>query len=161
MGRNNLSFYILIVLICISCYGNFRSVSSTKRNKTDSISSVQVNYHDPLFIYNNSQLINLSVSQGWGGNGTRDNPFVISNYEFGLSNFGIYIRNTSLFIIITNMNFNHNNIGISIARAGNITIMNNFFVEIAKYYVQINDGANITLDNNSFISYFPAAYPKQ
>jgi nitrous oxidase accessory protein NosD len=57
----------------------------------------------PIVIDGNEDLINQSTSNGWQGNGTISNPYIIENIDFpSYSGFGMEIKNVDLHIIIRN-----------------------------------------------------------
>ncbi|HEC39187.1 MAG TPA: hypothetical protein ENI29_13190, partial [bacterium] len=71
--------------------------------------------HGTIFIDGNNIFADNASSEGWVGNGTYSNPYIIENYEINASiRHGIEIRNTNLYFIIRNVtvsdgrsNYNH------------------------------------------------------
>ena len=68
---------------------------------SDKMSSVS---HDSIRIHNNSDFINQAASNGWPGNGSKTNPYVISGYDIDAcgGDYGIEIDNTSVYFVIKN-----------------------------------------------------------
>ncbi len=60
--------------------------------------------HDPIVINNNSEFDFIATSEGWTGNGSQENPYIIENYEITppYNGAGIYIGNTTKYFIIRN-----------------------------------------------------------
>jgi parallel beta-helix repeat protein len=57
--------------------------------------------HDPIMIVNNIDFANEAADEGWQGDGSSDNPYVIEGYEINSSNAnGIEIRNVDKHFII-------------------------------------------------------------
>lgn len=57
--------------------------------------------HDPIGINGDANLFETATREGWPGNGTEGNPFIIEGYEIDASNrTAIWIRSTSLFFVI-------------------------------------------------------------
>ncbi len=71
--------------------------------------------NDTIFVDGNNMFANNASSEGWIGNGTYVNPYIIENYEINASiRHGIEIRNTDVYFIIRNVtvidgrsNYNH------------------------------------------------------
>ena len=63
--------------------------------------------HEPIYIDGNTAFINISSNEGWEGNGTHENPYIIKNYIIKDSpTHGIEIRNTDVYFIINNVTIN-------------------------------------------------------
>ncbi len=59
--------------------------------------------HDPIYIDGSSDFAAQAEKEGWPGEGTKDNPYIIENYNINASKSnGIEIRNTNLYFIIKN-----------------------------------------------------------
>ncbi|MFW9855732.1 MAG: nitrous oxide reductase family maturation protein NosD [Candidatus Thorarchaeota archaeon] len=115
--------------------------------------------HGPLNIRGETALLEAVQTEGWSGNGTVNNPFIISGYNFSgpidwlndtspnkvLLSVGL----TDYHIHITNNIFTDYATGISAHRAGNVTIENNT-VYSTHIGISIASGTNIHLKNNLF-----------
>ena len=73
-------------------------------------------------------------SQGWPGNGTQENPYIIEGFQIG-SSIGIRIDRTSVFFVIRNCRLVSSGTGIYLARLGKGSIEN---CEIVGSYYGIN-----------------------
>ncbi|MFO7991058.1 MAG: NosD domain-containing protein [Thermoplasmata archaeon] len=60
----------------------------------------------PIRIYNDSRFENVSADQGWAGNGTSDNPYIIDGFtiDAGGASTGVHIGNTTSYFILKNCN---------------------------------------------------------
>ncbi len=60
--------------------------------------------HSPIKINSNTQFATLAASEGWPGNGTVGNPYIISDYDINATGYGygIYIGNVTVYFIIRN-----------------------------------------------------------
>jgi len=114
---------ILTLIFCV-LFGasmlslNIPEILQTSRNRgnndIDEKPKISAN-HDTIFIDGNNMFANNASSEGWIGNGTYSNPYIIENYEINASvRHGIEIRNTNLYFIIRNVkvsngrsNYNH------------------------------------------------------
>ena len=113
--------------------------------------------HDPIYIDGNTAFMNISSSEGWEGNGTYDNPFIIKDYFIENSpNHGIEIRNTDVYFIIYNVSINggteigdfQNGIDLDNVRNG-ILNRNTVIDKNSGYFLK--NSYNITLTEN-FVS---------
>ncbi|MHA2105814.1 MAG: right-handed parallel beta-helix repeat-containing protein, partial [Candidatus Hodarchaeales archaeon] len=63
-----------------------------------------VSPHDPISIDGNADFATQAGIEGWQGNGSQSNPYIIENYFINNdSNNGISIRNSNVFFIIRNV----------------------------------------------------------
>ncbi|MFW3145773.1 MAG: right-handed parallel beta-helix repeat-containing protein [Thermoplasmatota archaeon] len=116
-------------------------------------------FHDPIEIESNTDLISKASSEGWPGSGTETNPIIISGYAFEVSIYypGIKIGYTDLHIMINGCYFWNRTYftgaelylfgsGIHIASSSNISIIDSVFTELergidcygAKYVAVVN-----------------------
>jgi|GEM_PF-3199360 len=63
--------------------------------------------HDPIYICNDTDLLQQASAEGWPGSGTLNDPIVISGYSINASRAtsgaaGIHIENVSLYLVIRN-----------------------------------------------------------
>lgn len=59
--------------------------------------------HDPILIDGDSDFASQAASEGWSGDGTVGNPYIIENYDINASNAnGVEIRNTTVYFVIRN-----------------------------------------------------------
>ena len=106
---------LIITLIFCMLFGalmlslNTPEILQTSRNNNNYIdenSKISANY-DTIFIDGNNMFADNASSEGWNGNGTYNNPYIIENYEIDASiRHGIEIRNTNSYFIIRNVTVN-------------------------------------------------------
>jgi len=60
--------------------------------------------HDPIYIHSNAEFASTASSEGWTGDGSKENPYLIYDYIFNVSMFtgSIYIENTDVYFLISN-----------------------------------------------------------
>ncbi|MDI6916193.1 MAG: right-handed parallel beta-helix repeat-containing protein, partial [Thermoplasmatales archaeon] len=90
---------VLSTLVVVAGNANVSMVSESKsENPSKSLTS-----HDPICIDGNSNFASQASSEGWAGDGTINNPYIIENYDINASSaIGIEIRNTDKYFIIRN-----------------------------------------------------------
>ena len=96
---------VLSTLVVVAGNANVSMVSESKsENPSKSLTS-----HDPIHIDGNDDFASQASSEGWAGNGTESNPYIIENYDIdaskvsgGWSGAGIKIENTEMCCIIRN-----------------------------------------------------------
>lgn len=88
----------------------------------------QTTSHNPIFIDGNNNLRSQSSYENWKGSGTKNDPFIISNYKIqGTPGSSlIYIKNTDLFCHITDNQIYNGQRGIMIVSSHNILISRNY-----------------------------------
>ncbi len=142
-----LIFFFLFSFISISA-SNHES-NSQMINIQHKMELTQQTVHDPITIQNNADLLNQSKIEGWPGNGTKENPFLIANYDFVGGKYAIFMRDTSYFVTIINNTFEsgYQN-GLFIEDCSNIILKNNIFsnASISLYSIE----SIITIKNNTF-----------
>ncbi|MCX8173848.1 MAG: right-handed parallel beta-helix repeat-containing protein, partial [Thermoplasmata archaeon] len=62
--------------------------------------------HSPIHINGNADFASQAASEGWPGNGSPGNPYIIEGYEIdgGGGSYCIWIENTSVYFVIRNCN---------------------------------------------------------
>ena len=102
--------------------------------------------HEPIIIWGNEDFKNYNLK----GEGTAKKPFLIQNFNItGESNYGIYIRNTSLHFIIQNCYLDVHTAGIAItnAESGTFSILNNICIN-NRYGIEIRNSDSFSIINN-------------
>jgi len=58
--------------------------------------------HNPIRINNNAEFASIAGSEGWVGNGSPGNPYIIEGYDINGSGYGycIYIGNTTVYFVV-------------------------------------------------------------
>ncbi|UCF08896.1 MAG: right-handed parallel beta-helix repeat-containing protein, partial [Thermoplasmata archaeon] len=134
--------------------------------------------HDPIHIDGNADFTAQAASEGWPGDGSEGNPYIIDGYEINAStNNGIFITETSVYFQIKNVYvrdgepsycgiylinaFNgrisnclleNNDDGISTMYSANITVDNCIISSSKENDISLIQSQNIILTNNSFES---------
>jgi parallel beta-helix repeat protein len=93
----------------------------------------------PIHICGNKDFADQASKNGWRGNGTKDNPYIIENYEIDASGsaYGIWIENTDVWFVIRNCKI-RNARGISTGMAS----------ELFGKGIYLNNVQHGTLENN-------------
>ena len=61
-------------------------------------------FNESIFIDGNATFAAKAISEGWNGDGSLNDPYIIENYTIqAISEHGIEIRNTNLHFIIRNV----------------------------------------------------------
>ncbi len=102
---------------------------STKSSLVEFEANNLERFNTSLIIKNNTNFQEKSLKYNWTGNGTEDDPFLISNYHFNMDRVqtGIYIENTDVNFVIKNCNITNSSCGIVLSEVENATIKNNQF----------------------------------
>jgi parallel beta-helix repeat protein len=123
---------------------------------TSPMASASLTPSDPIIIYGNSDLASQASLKGWTGDGSAENPYMITNLSFDAgSGTAISITETSLFVIIKNCTITNSNHGISIYRSSNVTIVGNTIYGISGGTdIDLGYSNNITINNNDCSGYY-------
>lgn len=107
---------ILVISLSITSIGTFFTASGHTNDGTELSSDKRENIltttyplnnytqHDPIRIDNNTDLNETAQSEGWPGDGSENNPYIIEGYEIDGEGCGysIYIGNTTDHFVIRN-----------------------------------------------------------
>ncbi len=113
--------------------------------------------HSPIYIDGNADFATQASNEGWAGDGSPGNPYIIENYDIDASGtHGIWIKNTNVSFIIRNCYIHDggtNNNGIHIETVVNATIENSNIVD-NQYGIYLRFSSNITIANNTCNSHY-------
>lgn len=101
-------------------------------------------------ITSNSDFINFAKA----GVGTKENPYIISGYDFEYYEIGIFISQTSKYVIITNCSFSnikYEAIRLWSVKSGTVRIENNTIVN-AKVGIFLYEAPECTIVNNKIVN---------
>lgn len=103
---------ILIVITLFLLFGSFSVTFGESREATNMTESTIVlndayTPHDTIKIDNDTQLEEQATNEGWPGDGSTGNPYIIQGYDIDAKGAGnaIYIGNTTLYFVIKNCIF--------------------------------------------------------
>jgi parallel beta-helix repeat protein len=104
---------------------------------------------DPIYIYSNNDLVAQADLNGWPGNGTITNPFVIADMRFEDSSYtAIIISRVDMNVIIRNCTFINTTVAIEMDLSNNITITDNIITGGYEGIV-IWNGSGLIIHNNT------------
>jgi len=110
----------------------------------------------PILINGNNKLISLAATNGWKGNGTEINPFIIENYNITGAdeneNALVQFFSMSLFVKLRNCYLKNGKWGVLISSAKNIIIENNVLINNQEPIFIIGESSNINITQNEIIS---------
>jgi len=152
----------LIFLIFVSLF--FFQVALNNRDKTSSsfstpatLNTAQLTETMPIEINNNSDWTGLTGFSWFQGNGTADDPYIISSISISLSNESncITISNSNVSFIIQNSKFStvgYYTYGIDLSNCEKGIIYNNEFYsgpQLSGKFIYTNDCYNVSIINNN------------
>ena len=109
--------------------------------------------HAPIIIDSDSEFALMAASEGWSGNGSVENPWIIDNYEIdggGLNNC-ISIRNTTVYFTVKDCYLHDSNNNLELFSVQNGTLENNT-LRNAWNGILISDTFNVLVKNNKALS---------
>ncbi len=117
--------------------------------------------HDPIVINGDANFSDTASAEGWEGNGSSGNPYIINGYDIdlgGATGHCINITNTRVNFTISNCNLTGANVnpgaGIYLNNVTNSKIISNIFLDnyhaIYLYECDNNTIADNTCDTNTF-----------
>ena len=145
-------FFILLLVCSFITTTSFTDVTSSNSKAFEC--AVQRVDHDAIIIRNNSAFLEQKIANGWPGNGTTDDPIIISDYRIEFEQEGIVIENVNLSFFIQNCETSDydyqywNSIGIRINNCTHGVILDSY-VHMKEIGVKIENSDNITLYNTT------------
>ncbi|UCG70233.1 MAG: right-handed parallel beta-helix repeat-containing protein [Thermoplasmata archaeon] len=149
----------VILMILLSCLVGVFIISSPKVGAYTP--------HDPILIDGDADFAAQAAAEGWPGDGTVGNPYIIEGYEINTSFAnGIEIRSTTVYFVIRNtlvfdrnwyvsQSFSNINLyNVRNATIENCTIKNNFCGIFLNSSSEINIFGNNITDNHEMGLYF-------
>jgi parallel beta-helix repeat protein len=117
----------------------------------------------PLRINNDGEFAALAASEGWVGDGSAGNPYIIEDYNIDGGGYGycIYIGNTTVSFIIRDSNFYNSSgnagnyfwdSGVALYNAPNGSLINNVFENCTGNAVHIVGTTNTTITQNTILN---------
>jgi hypothetical protein len=105
-------------------------------------------------ILNNNDFLEQKLANGWSGNGTPDDPIIISDYRIAFEQEGIVIENVNLSFVIQNCEISDNkyqylnSVGVRIKNCTHGAILDSC-ANMKETGVKIENSDNITLYNTT------------
>ena len=141
----------MLLLVCFSI-STTSYTDVTSSNSKFFEGAVQIVVHDAIIIRNNTDFLEQKVANGWPGNGSVEDPILISNYRIEFEQEGIVIENVDLSFVIQNCETGDyeydywNSVGIRIKNCTHGVILDST-AHMKKTGVRIEKSDNITLYN--------------
>ena len=148
---------ILIAFLALSLLSG-ETVEATISNtvtpeQSDSMFHLAGISHDPISIDSNTNFSDTATNEGWSGDGSTGNPYIIENYTIdvlGGSGHCIEIAGTSVYFIIRNCNLTGADSGSGIHL---VNVMNSQLINNTCNYnsrgIYLIDSSNSLIDNNT------------
>ncbi|MHA2161034.1 MAG: right-handed parallel beta-helix repeat-containing protein [Candidatus Thorarchaeota archaeon] len=146
---------VIIILAGLLLLASANSATNSEITDSNNVATIETGItssyetHSPISITNDDQFNSTALAEGWSGNGTYHDPFIIEGYEISSSGYCIYISDVSSYFIIRNCQlYSQNSGGVyfwSIERGTieSCIIFTQYFGIIASY------SNNCTLYNNT------------
>ncbi len=137
---------VLVITIILSCFIGFIS--------TTSITVEAYTIHEPILIDGDADFAVQAASEGWPGNGSAGNPYIIEGYDINASSaygtYGIEIRSTTAYFVLKDLKIEYAYQGIHLynvsnAKIENCTLRSNGF----GIYIESSNNNNIVDTNIS------------
>jgi parallel beta-helix repeat protein len=100
LRRLSIAVFVVLLLLPMAFQSNLQSESIASLQETNLASSYTP--HDEIWIYGNEMFVEQAELEGWPGNGTSEDPFLISGYYFNTWDKPLTIYHTTLYWIFTN-----------------------------------------------------------
>ncbi len=137
MERINPKYFVLNITNISYGAHTFRAYLTFENGNKTALPLRTVYYPHLIRINNNSELESLASTEGWQGDGSPQNPYILSNFSIDAHGtpYGIYIGNTSKYVIIKN------------GSVSGITIYTSFYYHATG--IELYNTTNITVENVS------------
>lgn len=145
---------IIIAFISISYLENDEQKTEISESTRYSIETHQSNSFyeiDPILIVNDDQFLNYRSIYGWPGNGSNENPYIISGYTIrNTSGSAININNVELYFVITNCLLSGaSEFGMELKWVKNAQIINNTIKNNGHTGILLRSSSEIAIINNT------------
>ncbi|MDH5402588.1 MAG: hypothetical protein OEY49_08865 [Candidatus Heimdallarchaeota archaeon] len=128
------------------------TISNDNRKLNENNKNIQLfTSHSNLTIIGNAALAANATFQGWPGDGSALNPYVIENLDYFGNGTKMSITNTTSFIKFNNTTFNDTNYGLYLTNVSNVLVTNSVFKNSVNTALVLDNTNNITIQNNSFL----------
>jgi len=103
--------------------------------------------HSPIYISGDADFATQAATEGWPGNGTEENPYIIEGYEITGTGDGIYIESTTVWFIIRNCYVHASGNGIYLYALGNGIVENCTVVSGFNEGITVSGSSNVRVIN--------------
>ncbi len=153
---------MVLGLVMILLFLGLAVMGYVKNLQKDSMKEVvidRIRYisHGIIKINNDTEFTQMAQQEGWQGNGTMDNPYIISNYDIDIGDnpAGIEIRNTDVYFIIENCYLHHSTYtdggyGIRLENVSNGKVSYTTADSNENGGIYIENSRDIFIDNSTF-----------
>ncbi|MHA2143359.1 MAG: right-handed parallel beta-helix repeat-containing protein, partial [Candidatus Thorarchaeota archaeon] len=134
-------------------YGDIESMPSSSARRSDGhlVRTAEYIVNDSISISSDSDF----RSQGWPGNGTIDNPYILEGYAINasqsLSGICLSIEDTRSFFIVKDCFFHLGEYGVQLDNVTNGRIEHNEFDELEFGVILISGSNHNTIDSNTLV----------
>ena len=150
---------ILIVFGMITLSSsNAQIISQNAVLEEKNLQDIQYEPHAPISINNNTDFAVQAQNEGWIGDGSQEDPYLIKGLEIETSGPSITIINTDVYFQIsdnllkgTSWRSTIDNMAISLNNVKHGTIASNIFQDVSEC-IRIRNSANITISKNTLKS---------
>ncbi|MFX0113222.1 MAG: nitrous oxide reductase family maturation protein NosD [Candidatus Hodarchaeota archaeon] len=113
-------------------------------------SSINYQNQSPIFIDGNANFSSTAAAEGWEGNGTVDDPYIIKGLQItgSVNSTLLEIQNTDIYFQILNCSFSGGDYGIYLENVTHGTIEQTKVTNAALYGIQLESSHNNTLTDN-------------
>ncbi|MDD1771545.1 MAG: right-handed parallel beta-helix repeat-containing protein [Methanomassiliicoccales archaeon] len=119
---------------------------------TGTVNAEVLGSHGVIAIVGNAELISLATSEGWEGNGSVDDPFIITGYDINATGVdsGILVQDTTLHLIVQDCNVYSALLrGILLDNVKNVTLNNNTCSGNGHEGIDLVDSSSNIVTNNT------------
>jgi parallel beta-helix repeat protein len=146
-GKGIFSIIFVIILLCITIFVTI--IPKTTSGQT---------LHDPIIIEGNSNFTSMAVAEGWGGDGTSNNPYIIQEIVIDpMEGHCLEIRNSTIHFIIKDSTFKNGIGGIFLSNVSNGEIFG-CSISDNKLGILLENAQMITVHKNTITSNLDGIY---
>jgi len=151
MRRKGLNLLLIITVLSLLMLNSSNLSGTQEIGAMESAAITQTyTFHDPIHIDGNADFLSQASSEGWPGEGTPENPIIISGYSFAAAEHMLRVENSDLhFEFIDNQldGFSWVWCGIAIINSANGVIKDNY-VRRAAAGIHVVTVENYTIEGN-------------
>ena len=169
MQRTRWMSLLLVIVLLIPLFAQqaFLALSDSGRNENVALKetpshaySYLIDYvsHDPINIVSNADFAAQKAVEGWAGNGTIDDPYIIEGYNITYNGYDIRVSNVAAHFIIRNCYLTSNGTvkndpyddGVNFYNVTSGTVTNNIMVNNTDGAIYFGDSKGVIAENTIF-----------